>query len=147
MPVPGVIPLTLPTPLPAPSSDWPTAPLALMPDVPEPVGAAPSALPPEAGLIDIRVVEELPVLLSHPASRYPDNLRQAGIEGRVVVEAVIDTTGRAERTGLRILSSSHALFEPEASALVLGSRYRPARFGGRPVRVRILVPVVFALRR
>ena len=95
----------------------------------------------------MRVVEEPPVLLSHPVPRYPDILRQAGIEGRVVVEAVIDTTGHAERNGLWVVSSSHALFAPEASALVLGSRYRPARFGGRPVRVRILVPVAFALRR
>ena len=97
--------------------------------------------------MDIRVVEELPVLFSHPVPRYPDILRQAGIEGRVVVEVVIDTAGRAERDGLRIVSSSHALFVPEAGALVLGSRYRPARFGGRPVRVRILVPVAFSLRR
>jgi protein TonB len=142
--LPGVMPLTLPTLVPAP--DWPTAPSELIPGTPGPV-AVPPPPPPTEGLVDLRVVEEIPVLLSHPTPRYPDILRQAGIEGRVLVEAVIDTTGRAERGGLRIMSSSHALFVPEASALVLGSRYRPARFGGRPVRVRILVPVAFALRR
>lgn len=141
---PGVIPLTLPTLVPAPAPDWPTAPSGLIPEIPGPVAPPPS---PAEGLVDIRVVEEPPVLLSHPVPRYPDILRQAGIEGRVIVEAVIDTTGHAERDGLRIVSSSHALFAPEASALVLGSRYRPARFGGRAVRVRILVPVAFALRR
>lgn len=146
-PVPGVVPLTLPPLVPAAAPDWPTAAPEVMPGMPGPVAAPPpSALRPEAPM-DIQVVEELPVLLSHPAPRYPDLLRQAGIEGRVVVEAVIDTTGRAERAGLRVVSSSHALFAPEASALVLGSLYRPARFGGRPVRVRILVPVAFALRR
>jgi protein TonB len=145
--LPGQVPLTLPPLAPAPAPDWPAAPPELIPGTPGPVAAPPPALPSAQGLVDIRVVEELPVLLSHPAPRYPDLLRQAGVEGRVVVEAVIDTTGRAERDGLRVVSSSHALFTPEASALVLGSRYRPARFGGRPVRVRILVPVAFALRR
>jgi len=146
-PVPGVVPPTLPTLVPTPTPDWPMAPPVPPPGVPGLVATPPASQPPIEGLVDIRVVEEPPVLLSHPAPRYPDLLRQAGIEGRVMVEAVIDTTGRAERDGLRIVSSSHALFSPEASALVLGSRYRPARFGGRAVRVRILVPVAFALRR
>lgn len=143
---PGAIPLALPTLAPVPAPEWPTVPLGLIPGTPGLAAVPPSSSPAE-GLVDIRVVEELPVLLSHPAPRYPDILRQAGTEGRVVVEAVIDTTGRAERDGLRVVSSTHPLFAPEASALVLGSRYRPARFGGRPVRVRIMVPVEFALRR
>jgi len=103
--------------------------------------------PAPAAPMDARTVEEQPVLLSHPAPAYPDILRSAGIEGRVVVEAVLDTTGRVERASVRIVSSSHALFVPAASALVLGSLYRPARFGGMPVRVRIQVPVDFRLRR
>ena len=146
-PVPGLVPQTLPPLVPAPAPDWPAAPSELLPGMPGLAAAPTPAAPQPDAPMDIQVVEELPVLLSHPAPRYPDILRQAGIEGRVMVEAVIDTTGRAERAGLRIVSSSHALFAPEASALVLGSRYRPARFGGRPVRVRILVPVAFALRR
>jgi protein TonB len=145
--VPTLAPLTLPPLVPATAPDWPTVPPELIPGVPAPIAVPPSSSPPVEGLVDVRVVEELPVLLNHPVPRYPDILRQAGIEGRVVVEAVIDSTGRAEREGLRVVSSSHALFGPAATALVLGSRYRPARFGGRPVRVRILVPVDFTVRR
>jgi protein TonB len=87
------------------------------------------------------------VLLGHPVPRYPELLRAAGIEGRVVVEVVLDTLGRAEPQTLRIATSAHLLFDAEASAVVLGSRYRPGRVAGRPVRVRIRVPVSFALRR
>ena len=143
--LPELVPATLPPLVPAPTTDWPPAPPGLAPGTPGPVATPPPAL--AEGLVDIRIVEEAPMLLSYPPPRYPDILRQAGVEGRVVVEAVIDTTGRAEREGLRIVSSSHVLFAPEARALVLGSHYRPARFGGRAVRVRILVPVAFALRR
>jgi periplasmic protein TonB len=145
--LPSEIPLGLPPLEPTAAPDLPAAAPEFLPASPSPVGTVPPSPAPPEGPVDVRVVEEVPMLLSHPVPRYPDILRQAGIEGRVVVEAVIDTAGRAERDGLRIASSSHALFSPEASALVLGSRYRPARFAGRPVRVRILVPVVFALHR
>src|SRR6059058_4425934 len=39
-------------------------------------------------------VEEPPVLLAGPPPAYPDLLRAAGIQGRVVLQAVIDTLGR-----------------------------------------------------
>jgi protein TonB len=132
-----------------PTPAWPVTPVDPLPGVPGPavsvVPGPPSPSP--VAPMDVRTVEEPPVLLSHPTPGYPDLLRSAGIQGRVVVEAVLDTLGRVERGSLRIVSSTHALFIPEASALVLGSRYRPARFGGMAVRVRIQVPVGFALRR
>lgn len=100
-----------------------------------------------AAPIDAHLAEEPALLLSHPQPRYPERLRQARVEGRVVVEVVLDTLGRAEPASLRVVRSAHPLFDAEASAVVLASRYRPARVGGRPVRVRILVPVGFSLRR
>ncbi|MDO8666380.1 MAG: TonB family protein, partial [Gemmatimonadales bacterium] len=82
------------------------------------------------------VVEERPDRISSPPSRYPEILRQAGIEGRVLVEVVIDTMGRAERGSIRILSSTHQLFEAPARETVANSVYRPGRIAGRAVRVR-----------
>lgn len=94
-----------------------------------------------------RYVEEQPVLLSHPPLRYPELLRQAGIEGRIVVEAVLDTLGYAERGSLRIAQGGQAPFEAEALAVVRASTYRPGRVSGHAVRVRVQVPIVFAIRR
>jgi len=48
---------------------------------------------------------------------------------------------------VRVLSSTHRLFEPAAVQVVLGSTYSPGRSNGRAVRVRIQVPVAFELRR
>ncbi|HEY2806839.1 MAG TPA: TonB family protein [Gemmatimonadales bacterium] len=96
--------------------------------------------------VDERLVEELPVLISHPPIRYPEVLRQAGVQGRVMIETVLDTLGRAEPGLTRIVSSAHALFDREALDVVLGSRYRPARVAGRVVRVRVQVPVNFEIR-
>src|SRR5260370_910606 len=78
--------------------------------------------------------------------RYPDVLHLAGIEGRVVIEAVLDTTGRAEAGSLSVIGDAHPLFAAEAERVVLSSRYRPGRTQGRAVRVRVRVPVSFSLR-
>jgi len=140
LPVIAVQPPALATAIAAePFPGSPPAPPAYAPyGPPSPASASP---------MDVRLVEEPPLLLSHPAPGYPELLRRAGIEGRVTMEAVIDTAGRAEPGSLRVVASTHALFERDAAALVLRSRYRPARFGGQSVRVRIRVPVIFALRR
>ena len=91
------------------------------------------------------VVEERPERLECPQLRYPEILRQAGIEGRVLVELIIDTLGRAERGSIRIVSSPHALFEGPSREVVAGCRYRPGRIQGRAVRVRVQVPVGFTI--
>ena len=95
---------------------------------------------------DVRTVDEMPELLAHPEPRYPEVLRQAGVEGRVVVETVLDSLGRAEPGSIRVLQRAAEPFEREAITVVLASRYRPARVNGRAVRVRIQVPVSFVIR-
>ncbi len=51
------------------------------------------------------LVEERPELLSAPPPVYPPLLRQAGIQGRVILRAVIDTTGRVEPASIRVIKS------------------------------------------
>lgn len=80
-------------------------------------------------------------------ARYPEILRQAGVEGRVLIELVIDTLGRAERSSVRILSTSHQLFEGPARESAVSCRYRPGRIAGRAVRVRVQVPINFSITR
>ncbi len=148
-PFPTTFPVTLPDPT---LTDPPTITTNLVPGVSaDSLSPVLNLLPPGGRipgglLIESRVVDEPPEMLSHPEPRYPEVLRQAGIEGRVVVEAVLDTTGRAEAGSLRIISASHPLFAVEAEQVVLASRYRPGRMAGRAVRVRVLVPISFAIR-
>jgi protein TonB len=148
MRIPGDIPTIIPDPtvpaLPG-LTEWPTVGDTSRPGPGTP--GSPGSVLVTPAPIDARFAEEPPVLLGHPVPRYPELLRAAGIEGRVVVEVVLDTLGRAEPATLRIATSAHPLFDGEASVVVLGSRYRPGRVAGRPVRVRIRVPVSFGLRR
>jgi protein TonB len=76
---------------------------------------------------------------------YPELLKEAGIQGRVVVQAVIDTLGRAVPTSVKILQSPNPGFDRSAGNYVLNALLRPARVHGRAVRVLINIPIDFRI--
>ena len=78
--------------------------------------------------------------------RYPEMLRQAGVEGAVEVEFVVDTLGRAEPGSLRILRSDHELFAAAVRSALPAMRFLPAEAGGRRVRQLVRQPFSFAVR-
>jgi protein TonB len=88
-------------------------------------------------------VDEPPLLLAGPPLQYPNLLRYAGIEGRVLVRAIIDSSGHAEPASVQVIASPHPGFNQAARNVVLGARFRHGRFRGRAVRVLIEFPVEF----
>ena len=93
------------------------------------------------------VVEERPEVLSGPSLQYPDVLRQAGVHGRVTVQAIIDTRGRAEPQSVKVVESPNPGFDQSARDYVLRALFRPARLHGRAVRVLMLLPIEFKINR
>lgn len=91
------------------------------------------------------MVDERPEILSRPPLDYPPLLRQAGLQGRVIVEAVIDTLGRAEPASLRIIERPNPGFEQSARDYVLHTVFRPARVKGRAVRVLVRIPIDYKI--
>jgi TonB family protein len=77
---------------------------------------------------------------------YPRLLREAEIEGEVMVEAIIDTLGRAEPTSLRVVQTANPGFNEVAEDNVLDTRFRPGRVHGKAVRVLVRLPIRFRLR-
>jgi len=71
------------------------------------------------------------------APAYPETLRDAGITGTVRLRFVVDTTGRAELSTVRVLESSHELFTRAVLAALRQARFTPGEVSGR--RVRTLV--------
>jgi protein TonB len=78
---------------------------------------------------------------------YPARLKALGMEGQVVLEFVVDSSGRAEPESIRATSSSDPAFTDAAAATVRSSRYRPAANNGRHVRQRTAQPFSFHLNR
>ena len=91
------------------------------------------------------MLDERPVFVSGPPLQYPTLLRQAGIQGRVMVRAIIDTTGRAEPASVQVVESPHPGFDQAARNAVLQARFSHGRFRGRSVRVLIEFPVEFRI--
>lgn len=91
------------------------------------------------------LVQDPPELLAAPVPPYPALLREAGVEGQVMVQVVVDTTGRPEPGSLRVVESTNRGFDAAAVATVRGALFRPGRVWGRAVRVLVQVPVAFRL--
>src|SRR5437867_335136 len=90
-------------------------------------------------------VDEPAEIVSAPPLEYPPALRHAGLQGRVTVQAVIDTLGRAEPASLKVIARPNTAFDQSARAYVLHAVFRPARIKGRAVRVLIKVPVDYRI--
>jgi TonB family protein len=93
------------------------------------------------------MVEVKPAVLSGPPLHYPDEARQAGITGRVIVQAVIGRDGRAEPASVRIIQSLKPDIDYEATHYVYNATFRPAQVAGRPVRTLVTIPIDFKIRR
>jgi protein TonB len=92
------------------------------------------------------VVEKSAIALSgNRTPIYPELLRKAGIEGSVLVQFIIDTTGRLEPGSVRILKSQHELFSAAVRNALLNHRFLPAEAGGRKVRTLVEQRFDFAI--
>jgi protein TonB len=90
--------------------------------------------------------EEPAEALSGPLPVYPDLLRQAGVQGRVVLEAVVDTTGRVLPQSISVVSATNPGFVGPARQALIATLFRPARVNGRVVSMLVRVPFAFSIR-
>lgn len=94
------------------------------------------------------IVEQMPVLIGglsaiYDRLVYPEGARQAGIEGRVVIQFVIDEHGRV--TQPVVIRGIGGGCDEAALKAISDIRFQPGRQRGRPVRVRYSIPIVFRL--
>ena len=79
--------------------------------------------------------------------RYPDMLRSANVEGEVLMQFVVDTTGKVDMSQLKVLKTSHDLFTNSVRQFLSSARYYPAEIGGRKVKQLVQQPFNFTLTR
>jgi protein TonB len=90
--------------------------------------------------------ETLMRVISVIRPRYPEPLRNAGVSGHVLVQFVVDTTGRVEPRSAKIIESTHDLFSRAVLDVVGGLRFRPTEVNGRKVRALAEMPFEFVLK-
>ena len=90
-----------------------------------------------------------PARLLYPDSlqlAYPPPLFASGIEGSVVVEFVVDTTGNIESDTYNVVSFTHPLFVESVTKALDRATYQPAKKDGRAVRQLVHQPFSFVRR-
>jgi protein TonB len=76
---------------------------------------------------------------------YPEMLKNANIEGKVLAQFTIDTTGRADVSTFKIITSSHEQFTKAVRDQLPKMRFLPAEVGGRKVRQQVVLPFEFTI--
>jgi protein TonB len=76
--------------------------------------------------------------------KYPAQARRMGIEGKVYVTFVVGKDGAL--TDVRVLKGIGAGCDMEAIRVLSGApKWKPGKQRGRPVRVRMQLPIIFKL--
>jgi protein TonB len=88
--------------------------------------------------------DKLPVLLNSISPVYPSICKSLGIEGRVVLNLLVDKNGQVVKIQVLRSSENQALDEAAIESLKQ-ARFSPARQGDRPVAVWLSYPVVFKI--
>jgi protein TonB len=149
-----------PAPTRAPDAIKPEGALPIFPDVGMPpsagvpdgvgfvVGDKPVPVPPPdpprpAGPVRVADLPVTPRKIGDVRPVYPEIARAARLEGTVIMEAVLDPTGRV--TQLRVIKSA-PMFDQAALDAVRQWRYTPSLYGGHAVSVLMTITVRFTLQ-
>lgn len=91
---------------------------------------------------DYVYVEELPEAITKVPPTYPDIAREAGVDGTVMVQALVGKDGKVKDTKV---VKSIPMLDSAAEAAVKLWVFKPALSNNKPVAVWVAVPVRFTL--
>ena len=100
-----------------------------------------------AGVMLERTVDQRPMILSMGSLHYPEELREMGTQGRVVLRFILGIDGRPEPNTVHVVSADDPGFIYPAQVALMTSRFRPGKVRGQPVRVLVNLPFDFKIRR
>ncbi len=104
----------------------------------------PGFMPPTQTADTLFAFDELPQLLSIHAPVYPELVRQAGIDGTVLVKVFVTRAGKVKQAVA--MDGPEALWDA-AVAATKTALFAPAKQGDNPVDVWVMIPVTFTLNR
>lgn len=123
-------------------------------DLDEPIAETPPPPPPaeeeeeEEPEIFV-IVEQMPELIGGLASiqkkiNYPEIAKKAGVEGRVIVQFVVDEQGNVQDP--QVVRGIGAGCDEEAIRAVKQAKFEPGKQRGKAVKVKMSLPITFKLK-
>jgi protein TonB len=90
---------------------------------------------------------EKPVLPreGNPSPQYPEMLRSGNVQGEVLAQFVVDTTGKVEMNTFKVLKSDNELFTAAVKRVLPRMKFYPAETGGRKVKQLVQQPFAFKI--
>ena len=89
--------------------------------------------------------EEAPELIKMVKPRYPEIARKAGVEGRVVLQIVVDERGNVTEAQV-ILAQPPGIFEEAAIEAIMQWKFKPAKQREKAIAVRMGQTMDFSLK-
>ena len=108
-------------------------------------GGTPTPGPANTQAVQLTAEMTRPMPVHQVQPRYTEAARRAGVQGMVILEAIIDERGQV--SNVRVLRSLPMGLDREAIEAVKQWRYRPAMLNGRPVRVYFTLTANFTIQR
>lgn len=95
------------------------------------------------------VVEQMPELIGGIQAlqeniEYPDKAKKAGIQGRVIIQFIVNEEGEVENP--RVIRGIGGGCDEEALRVVKQAQFKPGKQRGQPVRVQYSLPIYFKLK-
>jgi TonB family protein len=79
------------------------------------------------------------------APPYPESMLRRRVEGSVMVQYVVDTTGHVDTTSFRVLFATHMDFAKSVKNTLPLMRFHPAMMSNKPVAQLVEQPFVFKI--
>src|SRR5690606_22771296 len=123
-------------------------------DIDEPIANTPPPPPPPEEEVEEEpeifvIVEQMPELIGGLAAiqkkiNYPEIAKKAGVEGRVIVQFVVDEEGNVQDP--QVVRGIGAGCDEEAIRAVKQAKFQPGKQRGKPVKVKMSLPITFKLK-
>jgi TonB family protein len=90
-------------------------------------------------------VDSVARVVESAAPAYPPTLLAKNIEGRALVQFVVDTLGRVDTMSFAVIETTHAEFAEAVRAVVPAMRFTPAIMSSRKVKQLVQQPFLFRI--
>jgi len=112
---------------------------------PSPIEDIPLPTPTSEEIYEFFKVEVKPQVIKSVPPEYPELAKKAGIEGRVIISAVVDEEGNVVEA--QIIGSTNSIFNESALKAAYQYKFSPAMMKDRKVKVRVLIPFNFVISK
>ncbi len=109
--------------------------------------AAPIAVTDHQTFQEFQVEKPAALLPGNVVPVYPQQLRLASVEGKLLTRFVVDTTGRPIVETVRVIERSDDRFVPSVREAIPNLRFSPADVGGKKVKQLVEMPFTFTLNK